>query len=191
MPSDIDDKLKLGIAQPVCHWLTNKYFPSAYHEPSTGGHGVHLYLKLVMPRNESVFHVAQWMHSFMNYLSYDLVQWLKGSYFINKRIDFLNSSFKTSNAEDAVFALARSTVDRVCGLPSCFDDSDRLKRGTCIRLPRFPDQMESVIAFNNQPFVLFSPWRTQMDTLLSTTSILLHILIICIIECPPLGGHRN
>lgn len=165
---DIDDKLKLGIAGPVCQWLLDNYFPNAYYEPSTGGHGIHLYIKLVMARHEPIFQVRLWMDSFTKYLADELAEWLLSAnnpsfQVLNEHQDMLCSQCRCNSLNECIIPLSYSTLDRVCGLPTCFNSKNHIKRGICIRVPLFPYKMESVIAFNNQPCILYHPWMEKMN----------------------------
>lgn len=167
---DIDDKLKLGIAKPIRDWLINNFFPGSYHETSTNGYGVHLYLNLVMPIGTKIHWVRTWMNSVINFLAFKLSEWMKVNNslkeLLTEHLDLLISHFKVNTLNELIPLVAKSSLDKVAGLPTCWDQANRLKRGICIRIPRFPNQMDSVIAFAMQPAILCRPWKAKMDAMM-------------------------
>ena len=171
---DIDDKSKLGIAQPVRDWLINNFFPGSYCETSTNGHGVHLFLTFVMSKGTKIYQVKRWMDRFINFLAYQLAQWIETEpgmlALVSSNYSLLASHFHTPDLSSLIKSIAYSTLDRIAGLPTSFDGANRIKRGVCIRLPMFPNRMDSVVAFQMQPVILFEAWTVQMNGLMQAVS---------------------
>jgi hypothetical protein len=119
----------------VRDWLLDSYFPGAYWEPSTGGDGVHLYIKLayrpwlLKDRDATVRYVVNT---------------------INHVAVMLNSE-RLQRGYDA-------PVDGLRGLPSLLAEKNsrlHIQRSSCIKIPRFANGLQDVRSFHFSPFFLF------------------------------------
>lgn len=141
--ADIDCHRGETDGQQVAQWLLDRYFPGCYAEPSTGGKGVHLYVKLAYDpfrfryRDDTLRHVVETMNA------------------LAEKIDL-------ERAESGF----QAPVDGLRGLPSqIVPDGNRvrIRRSSCIKLPRFPGGMKDIVAFHAAPFFLCSYFERSIS----------------------------
>ena len=133
--ADIDCHNGEKDVEKVRDWLLDRYFPGAYWEPSTGGKGVHLYLKVAYRP-----WLLKWRDTTVRYVV-DAIN----------RISCLLEAERRAKGFDA-------PVDKLRGLPSLLvEKQDRVcvQRAGCIKIPRFSKGLEDVRAFHQAPFFLF------------------------------------
>jgi hypothetical protein len=120
----------------VRDWLLDRYFPGAYWEPSTGGDGVHLYVKLayhpwqLKDRDATLHHV----------------------------VDIINKLALQLDRERVTLGYD-APVDKLRGLPSLLVEKGnrlRILRSLCIKIPRFANGLQDVRSFHFAPFFLFN-----------------------------------
>jgi hypothetical protein len=145
--ADIDCHNGEKDVEKVRDWLLDRYFPGAYWEPSTGGDGVHLYVKLAYR------------------------PWLLGQRDRTLRyvVDTIEELSCLLDRERRALGYD-APVDRLRGLPSLLvekNDRVRIQRSLCIKIPRFKNGLEDVRAFHAAPFFLFDGLANLLRTRLN------------------------
>ncbi|MFA9479427.1 hypothetical protein ACERK3_14150 [Phycisphaerales bacterium AB-hyl4] len=141
-------------AAATCQWFVGRFFPGAYHEPSTGGNGRHLYLKVAYePRPNPWMALADMVDGIGRWLQWADVQ-----------------------RQDQGFV---TNVDPlVCGAPSLIhyapDGSiEKIVRPQCVKMPSFgwgrpmDERLNAVKAFHEAPVFLLTAFDCHS---LSTTT---------------------
>ena len=119
--------------------IINEYFPGSYWEPSTGGKGFHIYMKLAYD---------------VNY-RFNPHQTLRYIHRVISECCLLLERERLERGFDA-------PIDKIDGLPSMIDFNQVkqrvfiAKRSQCIKIPRFINGEHDILGLYNAPYLMFS-----------------------------------